>query len=149
MKIATYLIPLLAGAVLPLQALISARLAQQFGGPYWATLASFFTGTILLGVVLLLASSFPVRTVNELLSIPVWAWSAGLLGIVFVAGITISAPNIGAANTMALVVLSQMAFALILDHFGVLTQLRIAITWERAVGVILLIVGTWLVTRTQ
>ena len=63
-------VALLAGAVLPLQTTINARLGVALGGPLWGALVSFCVGTVALAVVL--AARRPAWP--SAAGIPVWAW---------------------------------------------------------------------------
>ena len=60
--LAGILLAVLTGALLPLQALINARLGQQTSGALFASFASFLIGTIAIGIALLVT-----RT-----SLPTW-----------------------------------------------------------------------------
>lgn len=145
MKTLGILAALLVGALLPLQALVNARLGQLTHGALFASLCSFAVGTAALVVVWLLAR--PGGEDWRLLAQPAWwAWTGGLIGAVFVVAATGLVPRLGAAALISLVVLGQLAGSLLLDHFGVLHPAR-PIDGLKLLGVALVAVGALLVVR--
>ena len=136
---------LLAGALVPLQALINARLGQSTTGALFASACSFVVGTIALAMVLLLARQ-PLPSLDTVARLPAWVWLGGLFGAVFVLVATLAIPRIGASALVALVVLGQMAASLALDHFGIL-QAPKPVDLLRIVGALLIIGGVLLVLQ--
>ena len=63
------LLALIGGAILPLQALINARLGAGLGGPIWAAMLSFLIGTITL-VAFLLALRAPMPGLHATAALP-------------------------------------------------------------------------------
>jgi len=136
---------LVAGSLLPLQALINARLGHNSGGALFASACSFLVGTIALWTVLLVSRQ-PLPSVEVLGRLPVWMWLGGLFGAVFVAIATLAIPRLGASSLVALVVLGQMAASMALDNFGVLQQPQPA-TLARLMGAALIVAGVVLVLQ--
>ena len=94
------------GVVLPFQAGINAQLADWLGSPVRAAFVSFLVGTI----VLLVAAAFvfkPLPSWGRLGDAPWWVWVGGALGAFYVAASIVSAPKLGAATLVALVVAGQ------------------------------------------
>lgn len=133
------------GALLPLQALINARLGQQTQGPLFASFASFLVGTVALAVALL-ATRTALPTAQVAGAQPAWIWLGGVIGALFVLAATVLVPRLGAAALICLVVFGQMAASLLLDQFGVLSAPRPADAL-RIVGVALVALGALLVVR--
>jgi bacterial/archaeal transporter family-2 protein len=77
-----------AGVVLPLQAGINAELADWLHSPIRAAFVSW------------------------------WVWLGGALGAFYVVGSIVSAPKLGAATLIGLIVAGQAIASLIVDHFG-------------------------------
>ncbi len=136
---------LFAGALLPLQALINARLGTAVGGAGTASAISFAIGTLGL-CAFLFATKMPSINTTDLAQLPWWAWAGGLLGAYFVATATMTAPILGAASMFALVIGGQVLGSLLLDHYGVLSEAQ-PINWQKAVGALLLVFGIYLITR--
>lgn len=135
----------LIGALLPLQALINARLGAQTQGPLYASFVSFLVGTCLLGA-LLLATRTPAWPAQSFASLPAWIWLGGAIGAAFVFAATLLVPKLGAGSMICLVVLGQVLASLLLDHFGVLGGQR-PVDALRALGALLVIAGAALVVR--
>lgn len=142
----TYLImAAIGGAVLPLQALINARLGVAAGGPVWAATISFLVGSCGLAVFQLLRGA-PLPNAAVLTS-PWWVWIGGFLGAYYVAVATFTVPKLGAAALVTLVILGQLVASVLLDHFGVISDQIRPITWQRGLGVLMLFAGAMFVIR--
>jgi transporter family-2 protein len=133
------------GALLPLQALINARLGALTNGPLYASFVSFFVGTCLLGLTLLLSRT-PFLPAQSPGALPLWIWAGGAIGACLVVVATLLVPKIGAAALICLIVLGQLLGSLLLDHFGVLGAQRPA-DLTRLGGALLVILGAALVVR--
>ena len=142
------LIPLtlLAGALLSLQAGMNTRLRTGLGDPILAALVSFVVGTTALALFAV-ARRADLPTGATLASVPWWAWMGGLLGAIYVAGVTVVAPRLGAATLTALVVAGQLAMALALDHFGWVGFARRPVDLVRVAGVAMVLGGALLTLR--
>ena len=139
------LLALVAGALLPLQALINARLGHATAGGLFASACSFRIRTLALATVLLVAR--PALPSGEaLLRLPPWIWAGGLLGAAFVVIATLAVPRIGAASLVAVVVLGQMVAALLLDRCGGLQAAR-PVDATRLCGALLGVAGVVLVLQ--
>ena len=139
------LLALVAGALLPLQALVNARLGHATAGGLFASACSFLVGTLVLACVLALTRT-PIPSADALLRLPPWIWAGGLLGAAFVLVATLAIPRIGAASLVALVVLGQMCAALLLDRFGILQAAR-EVNATRLLGAALVVAGVVLVLQ--
>ncbi len=135
------IVALLAGAVLPVQAAVNARLGDALGGPLWGAFVSFCVGTVALGLVLAARRSAPT-----LAGVPAWAWFGGLLGAFYVAGVTSAVPRLGGAVLVGLVVAGQIAAALAVDASGLLPVQR-AVGWQGLAGALLIVAGVVVVAR--
>lgn len=78
---------------------------------------------------------------------PPWVYTAGLLGLVVVASIGISAAELGLARSMVLFTAAMLALGAVVDHFGWLGASTRPIDVSRIVGLSLVLIGTWLVVR--
>lgn len=138
------LLGVLAGAVLPIQAALNARVGQAASSPIIGALVSFGVGTVaLLGIVL--AQGVSLRQAAQLRSLPPLALSGGLLGAFYVAVVTMLAPRLGATLTVGLIVVGQLLLSLVLDQFGLLGLPLHPVSVLRGLGVVLLLVGVWLI----
>ncbi len=135
-----------AGAIIPLQALINAHLGRAIGGPLWAAAASFAVGTLTLIVY---SSSFAASGLllnQAVATVPWWAWVGGVLGAFFVTSSVVVVAEIGAAGMVSIVIMGQLVSAVLLDHFGILHAAQPA-TVSRMIGVLLLMGGVYMIIR--
>lgn len=138
------LLGIVAGGMLPIQAALNTRLGQALGSPVMGALVSFGIGALsLLGVVLVQGPS--LRQLGQLRSLPPLTMAGGLLGAFYVAVVTILAPRIGATLTVSLVIVGQLLLALVLDQYGLMGLPQHPMSLLRGVGVILLLLGVWLI----
>lgn len=138
-------VALLVGMLLPLQALLNARVGALTQGPLFASFLSFAVGTVALALVLLVTRT-PMPPMRTLATLPPWLWCGGLIGAVFVFCGTLLVPRLGAAGMICLVVAGQLVGSLALDHFGVLAEPR-PVDWMRLLGALLVAGGALLVVR--
>ena len=146
MKHFLLLFPIVAGAMVPIQAGINGTLARYLEHPARAGLVSFTVGTI--AIALFVAASgnwnFPPGAFARA---PWWAWLGGLCGTVLVITALILAPRVGGALFFGGIIAGQLLCGLVLDHFGLLGYRVHPITLGRVVGVLLLFAGVLLIRR--
>ena len=133
-----------AGAVLPFQAGVNAQLATWLDSPVRAAFVSFLVGTIVLVAAAALVFK-PLPTWGRLGEAPWWVWVGGVLGAFYVAGSIVSAPKLGAATLIALIVAGQAAASVIVDHFGWVGFEAQHISVGRIAGMVLVGAGVALV----
>ncbi len=141
-----YLIALIIGAGISVQAGVNAQLRMATGSPILTALISFLVGTsILLGAYLLTARApLPFSAIVDL---SWWKFMGGVMGTLYITGIIVLAPRIGAANTIGFTIAGQLIFAVILDHFGWIGFPVRPISVVRAAGVMLIVLGIYLVQK--
>jgi bacterial/archaeal transporter family-2 protein len=142
-----YLLALLAGMGIAAQGGINAQLRSVVGNPVMATLISFLVGTIVIVIYLGLFERASFSSLSQLKTMPLYKWSGGIIGALYVCSVIILAPKIGAANMLGLIVAGQMILAIILDHFGLLGFAQHGVNLYRALGTILLIMGVILIVK--
>jgi bacterial/archaeal transporter family-2 protein len=131
-----------AGAVLPIQFGINAQLATWVGGSVRAAFVSFAVGTAaLLLAVLATTRGWPERAGDA----PWWVWTGGLLGAFYVLGSIVTAPRLGAATLVAMILAGQAIASMLVDHFGWVGFEEEPISLVRVVGFLLLAGGVALV----
>ncbi len=139
-----YLFAVAAGAMLPFQFGINAVLARYVDGAARASLVSFVVGALaLLVAVLLFFRGLPSG--EKAGEAPWWVWLGGLLGAAYVLGSVVTAPKLGAATLVALILAGQAAASLTVDHFGLVGFEENPITPGRLAGISLVAVGVVLV----
>lgn len=137
------LIALIAGAMLPLQAVFNARLGRVLGSPIWASSVSGAVTTITLVALGFVLARAPTQSLGEP-DLPWWAWAGGLRGVFALAGMTAAAPRLGAAAMIAAVVCGQVLLSMLLDHFGLFGLTPDPLTPRRMLAACLLLSGACL-----
>ncbi|WP_437224705.1 DMT family transporter [Planctomicrobium sp. SH661] len=134
----------LVGALLPIQAIVNARLGQLMANPFLAAQTSFATGT----VALIAITAVHARGIPKLpdgVQIPWFLLTGGLLGTVFVTAVLHFVPRLGAANVLTIGIFGQLIMSLVIDHFGLLSMPVHTASWTRVLGVGVLVLGTWMI----
>lgn len=146
MATAYVLLAVLAGAMLPAQAAINARLGRVVGSPIWAAAISGVVLTVALAVVAAAITRAGPRTVG-LGTLPWWAWVGGLCGAVTLSATTAVAPRLGTASMIAMVMTGQVVCSLALDQWGLLGLTAQPAGGRRFVAAALLLAGAALMAR--
>jgi len=139
-----YLFAVAAGAMLPFQFGINSVLARYVDGAARASLVSFVVGAlVLLAAVLLFFRGLPPA--EKAVAAPWWVWVGGLLGAFYVLGSVVTAPRLGAATLVALILAGQAAASLTVDHYGIVGFQENPVTPGRLLGIVLVAAGVVLV----
>lgn len=149
------LLAVCAGASVALQQVLNANLRSQLGSPWWAGSVSYGVGLL---VMLGLALLAPGPRLGEALAnhaagsaglgsaAPAWfPWAGGLFGAIFIGIAILMVPRLGAATTLALIVVGQMLGSLLFDHFGLLGIPVQPASLIRCTGAACLILGVVLI----
>jgi len=136
------LFAVVAGAFLPLQAGVNARLAHFVGGPVRASMISFAVGALALFLVVILFYRQGHTNVREA---PWWAWVGGLLGAFYVTATVVVPVRIGAAAFFGVLVTAQLVVSVLIDQFGWLNFPKHEASPLRLAGVAMLVGGVLLV----
>ena len=132
----------LAGAV---QIAVQGRLNERVGSIEAAATASVI-GAVL-AIVVLLAARRSLAGVGDAVAGPKWQLLGGAMSILIILSITIAGPRIGVVATTAFLIAAQFALAAVIDRFGWFGVDRVALTWPRGLGLVLLVVGAALPLR--
>lgn len=133
-----------AGAGLALQAVINARLRTALDSALWASVTQVFVGLLFLAAVVLLLRQSPPFTAS-MVRLPWWIWTGGLLGAVYVVAVIVSTGPLGAAATIAAVIVGQTTMALVIDHYGWLGVEVQRLSLARVAGAMLMFLGLLLI----
>lgn len=142
------LLAVIAGALVAAQGAMNAGMKGYIGNAALAALINNVIGALAL-LVLVILSQPTLPSGSRVLSIPGYYWIAGVLGASFVWASATVVPKLGVSTTLALVIAGQMAGAMIIDQFGLLgMQQRSAgsLTWA---GLILIVVGSFVLARSR
>lgn len=139
------LVGLAVGALVVIQGGMNSRVMMALGGTMPATLVNFIIGALFLLAVMIVTGH--VTSLQGISQTPRWTLLAGVAGVLLVMGTAFLIPRIGAAHTVALLVVGQALTSLAFDHFGLLGMPVIQISTVRVVGCGLLALGAVLVGR--
>lgn len=137
---------LVAGALMPVQAGVNARLREYLGDPVMASLVSFCVGSLAL-LAFILVTRTPWPSMAAAATAPWWSWFGGAFGAFFVAVTIILAFKLGATGLMAWIIAGQLIASVLLDHTGAIGFAVREASWQRLAGVLLLLFGAVLVNE--
>jgi bacterial/archaeal transporter family-2 protein len=132
------------GGLIALQAPVNAGLGKATGN-LAAALVSFAVGTLLLA--LLVIASGKAGGLSNAFDVQWYYLLGGLLGAAYVFTALVTVSSIGAGGVAAATITGQLVTSVVLDRLGVLGLEQEPITFERVLGVALLLGGTYLVVR--
>ncbi len=146
MKIVLLMMIVLAGAAMPTEAALNAKVGQTTHSPAFAALVSFAVGAI--ACLLLTVSGVMGRPqLEQAQTLPWWMWTGGALGAMIVIVSLVAVKQTGAAVLITATVLGQVVLALAMDAGGWLGVPKVPINGWRVLGGILVCVGVVLTTR--
>jgi bacterial/archaeal transporter family-2 protein len=140
------LLAVLAGTLIPLQAGINSRLREFLSSPYYATVISVAVSLLAVAAYCLIAR-LPLPSQAVVASVPPWAWTGGIVGVVYVFMVLLLAHKLGATALIASVIAGQMICSLILDQFGLIGFAQHPLNPGRIAGIVLLIAGVALIQK--
>jgi transporter family-2 protein len=142
-----WLLALVAGALIPVQAAANAALSKSIQGNVpFAALTLFVVAGVVTAAGALLAGG-PIPTAAALRAAPWWSYVGGLIVAFYVFTITFLAPRLGVGTAISLIVTGQVVAALTIDHFGLLRSLTFPLTPVRLAGAVLMTAGVFLALR--
>ena len=133
------------GGMVALQGPINSHLGKSIG-TFQAAFFSFATGTIILAVIAGLARG-GYGQIAEARTLGPQYLIGGALGACYVSCVLVTVRTLGAGGIVAATVAGQLTMSVVIDQFGLLGLDKDPISLSKAVGVLLLAVGTLLVVR--
>jgi bacterial/archaeal transporter family-2 protein len=105
---------------------------------------TYFGGGLLIGVIMLVQRG---GHLGSAAAVPWYAYTSGILGLVIVGALAYSAPRLGLIATFTVFVAAQFLMGALVDHFGWMSAEVRPLNLARLAGMVLLLAGTWLITR--
>lgn len=121
------------------------RFGERIGSLEAFAVAAVLTAAISVVALVLVRRSFAGMT--DAADTPPWMWLGGLFGAFVVLTITVTAPRIGVAAVVALLIAGQLAMGALIDRYGWFGVEQVPLGWQRLLGIALLALGTALVLR--
>ena len=141
------LLILVAGACAPTQAGVNSLLLRLWAGNViLAAFISFAVGTLAL-LIAALVLRIPWPGIGKAAHLPWWLWTGGFMGAFLVATSVETAPILGAATMIGVMVTGQMITSLFLDHWGLVGYTVHPINIPRVIGAGLLVIGVILLKK--
>jgi transporter family-2 protein len=138
-----FLMVFAGGMAAAIQPSINATLARRTG-VLESLLVSFTVGALILLATLLASGKASFQGLQQAAW---WEFTGGAFGVFLVLAITIGVPRIGTSTAVAITIAAQLLTGLVLDHFGAFGFNATAINLRGAIGGILLIVGTIMISN--
>ena len=132
------------GGLIAAQPAVNAGLGKETGS-LAAALVSFGIGTLLLAGIVVVAGE--AGELSGMFDVRWYYLLGGVLGAAYVLTALIVVKEIGAGGVAAATITGQLTLSIVLDRLGVLGLEETPITWERLLGVALLLAGTYLIVR--
>ena len=130
----------LAGAFIPVMAILNGRLGKSMGEALHASIILFGVGFLFcLTVSLFVTKSLPQFA--DLTNGKPIEYLGGFIVGFYVISATLLAPRIGLANFIVCAVSAQIIISVLIDHYGLLGATIRPVSMTRLIGVALLIAG--------
>lgn len=130
-----------SGSLMPIQTSVNNRLRLSVGAPLMASFFSFLIGTCALVLVTWLSSGRPYPSLGLLPGHPWWLLSGGMLGVFVLTGNILLFPRVGSVQTVILPITGQITMGLLIDTFGLFGAPQLTLSWLRALGAVLVLLG--------
>jgi len=138
----TFLIlTVLVGTFTPLQTAVNARLSNLTGNAVVASFLSFVISTAILAAMFFITGEQESCNFSNLSAIPWWAWTGGVFGAFYVAGIIMLFRHIGSVQSIVLPIFGQIILSLVIDAYGLFGMPLVEPTLQRIAGVTLVFAG--------
>lgn len=136
-------IAVIGGIAIALQAQLMGLLDKGIG-TIEGVFLTYGSGGLLIALIMLLQRG---GNLSAWQSVPWYAFSTGILGLIIVGAIGYSAPRLGLVTAFTIIVASQFIVGALLDHFGILGAATRPLELSRLIGMAVLLVGIWLIIR--
>ncbi len=132
-----FLSALLAGAAMSFQGVMNTRLGEKVG-----TLeTNAFVQLVGFVLALLVAIFFGSGNIRQLPQAPWYSWLGGVLAPVITLTVMWAIGNLTPTVAISTILLSQLTVAALIDFFGWLGAEKLPFTWEKWLGVALMVGG--------
>ena len=139
------LLALVAGLGGAVQIAVQGRLGDRVGSIEAMATASLIGAAI--AIVVLLLARRSLAGVGDAFEAPKWMLLGGFMSALIILAITVAGPRIGIVATTAVLIAAQFTLATFIDRYGLFGVERIAVSWQRVLGLALLFVGAALTLR--
>ena len=131
------------GMAVAIQAQFMGLMDRSVGNAEAVFITYFGGGVLIAGLMLLMRGG----NLGAWRSIPWYALTSGIFGLVIVGSIGFSVPRLGLVASMTILVAVQLLTGAVLDHFGLLGAVPRPLDLSRLLGMGVLVTGIWLTVR--
>lgn len=137
------LLAVLGGIAVTLQGQFMGVMDQSIGTRE-SVFITYAGGGLAITILILLLRGGNLRAA---VSVPWYAFSAGLLGLLIVGTIGFTVPRLGLTSALTLVLAGQFLASILIERFGWFGAPVRPFEWTRMLGILILLLGVWLTTR--
>lgn len=137
------LLVVISGAAVGMQAPIAGEMSPRVGSMATAFIIHL-TGMLLSGVLLVMRGYEQLHNWRKL---DWYMWIIGGVGVALYLSFAYAIPRLGAATTLVMLLIGQLCSGMLVDHLGLFNLPIQHINIWRIIGLILLIAGSYLITR--
>lgn len=132
-----FICALIAGAAMSIQGVMNTRLGDK-AGVLETNAYVQLTGFVL---ALIIALIFGKGDIRRLPDAPWYAWLGGVLAPVITVTVMLSISGLSPTIAISTILLAQLTVAALIDAFGIMDAEKIAFTWQKLLGVALMVGG--------
>lgn len=140
-KLVALILVVIGGLAIALQAIINGELSKRIG-VLESSLITFAGGALILALLIV---PFGSGQLTQVTTTPRWQLIGGGLGVIVMATIIIGIVRLGAAVTIVAAIAGQLALSIVVDNYGLFGVTRVALGWQRLLGILLMIAALVLI----
>lgn len=135
------LISTFIGGLIAIMIMFNGTLSNAYGN-YTSTVIIHIVGLFSIVLVLLVSKS----RIKISKGIPLYLYSAGVIGVFTVLFTNLSFSKLGVSITLALGLLGQSLSSIIIDHFGLLEMKVVKFEKKKYIGLVIIVFGIYVMT---
>jgi transporter family-2 protein len=128
---------LVAGIVIAMQGVINTRMSEKAG--FWLTNTIVHGSGFLLS--LLLYGLIRDGNMGQLQHVSKGYMLGGVLGVIILFSVMKGIGQLGPAYSVAILMIAQLTFALVIDSYGLFGAQKIPFVWNKGIGILIMIAG--------
>ena len=138
----------LTGMVIATQATVNGYLGSVLGSSLYAVVISFMLSLVILTLILLIVRApwHNLQTLPQGVKEQPWIIAGGLLGAIYTFSVAWLIPLLGTAKVVIFGLFGQVAFSIVIDHFGLFEAEKQPVTTGKLCGLAVAFVGVLLVS---
>lgn len=137
-------IGLIGGVAAAIQAPLTGLMGQRLGD-LESVFITYVGGGVLIALIVLVCMSG--GNLHAWHTLPWYVFCAGPLGLVIIGSISYAVPRLGAAPSATLLIAAHLILSSVIDHYGLFGVPQRSLDTSRLIGLVTLLVGTWLMVR--